>query len=90
MSAYQGYVAECMTDRGQEYLPYDPWGAEWEATLDAMNPAIPGQPEGLTPDEQAAWDLALGGDAGTGAAYRWEDAGCWGYATHMTGNDNMH
>ncbi len=29
-------------------------------------------------------------DAGSSAAYRWEDAGCSGYATHVTGNDNMH
>ena len=38
---------------------------------------------------QEWWD-AMYGDAGTGAAYRWEDAGCSGYATHVTGNDNMH
>ena len=38
---------------------------------------------------QGWWD-AMYGDAGTGAAYRWEDAGCSGYATHVTGNDNMH
>lgn len=29
--------------------------------------------------------LALGGDTGAGDAYRWEDAGCWGYATHVLG-----
>ena len=38
---------------------------------------------------QGWWD-AMYGNAGTGAAYRWEDAGCSGYATHVTGNDNMH
>ena len=41
-------------------------------------------------DGQEGWWLAMYGDAGTGAAYRWEDAGCSGYATHVTGNDNMH
>jgi hypothetical protein len=41
-------------------------------------------------DGQQGWWLAMYGDAGTGAAYRWEDAGCSGYATHVTGNDNMH
>ncbi|WP_448006718.1 hypothetical protein [Agromyces bauzanensis] len=35
------------------------------------------------------WD-AMYGDTGAGAAYRWQDAGCSGYATHVTGNDNMH
>jgi hypothetical protein len=29
--------------------------------------------------------LALGGDTGAGDAYRWEDAGCWGAATHAVG-----
>lgn len=29
--------------------------------------------------------LALGGDTGAGDAYRWEDAGCWGAATHALG-----
>lgn len=41
-------------------------------------------------DGTQEWWLAMYGDAGTGAAYRWEDAGCSGYATHVTGNDNMH
>lgn len=31
--------------------------------------------------------LALYGDTGVGDAYRWQDAGCAGYAVHATGND---
>ena len=38
------------------------------------------------------WDpaavLALYGNTGGGDAYRWQDAGCDGYAVHVTGNDN--
>lgn len=45
---------------------------------------------GVDDDGTAAWELAMFGDTGAGAAYRWEDAGCAGYATHVTGNDNMH
>ena len=41
-------------------------------------------------DGSDGWEDAMYGNAGTGAAYRWEDAGCHGYAVHVTGNDNMH
>jgi hypothetical protein len=41
-------------------------------------------------DGREGWWDAMYGDPGTGAAYRWEDAGCSGYATHVIGNDNMH
>ena len=47
-------------------------------------------PVDLSADGKAAWTAAMYGDAGSAAAYRWEDAGCSGYATHVTGNDNMH
>ncbi len=36
---------------------------------------------GAFDDGTDAWWDAMYGDAGTGAAYRWEDAGCSGYAT---------
>ena len=45
---------------------------------------------GTDDDGQESWWDAMYGDTGAGAAYRWEDAGCSGYATHVTGNDNMH
>ncbi|MDF2573376.1 MAG: hypothetical protein K0S05_288, partial [Agromyces sp.] len=38
----------------------------------------------------AEWEDAMYGNPGLGAAYRWQDAGCHGYAVHVTGNDNMH
>jgi hypothetical protein len=45
---------------------------------------------GTVDEGQEGWWDAMYGDTGAGAAYRWEDAGCSGYATHVTGNDNMH
>jgi len=45
---------------------------------------------GAVDDGTDGWWDAMYGDTGAGAAYRWEDAGCSGYATHVTGNDNMH
>lgn len=45
---------------------------------------------GTIDDGTEGWWDAMYGDTGLGAAYRWEDAGCSGYATHVTGNDNMH
>ena len=45
---------------------------------------------GAFDDGTEGWWDAMYGDTGAGAAYRWEDAGCSGYATHVTGNDNMH
>jgi hypothetical protein len=44
----------------------------------------------LPASEQAAARLALDGDTGAGADYHWDDAGCWGYAVHVMGNDNKH
>lgn len=46
-------------------------------------------PDGVG-DGTMTWELAMYGDTGLGPAYRWEEAGCAGYATHVTGNDNMH
>ena len=45
---------------------------------------------GTIDDGTEGWWDAMYCDTGLGAAYRWEDAGCSGYATHVTGNDNMH
>jgi hypothetical protein len=76
---FQLVIQACMADVGFDY--FVPEVAEY-----GTDP----KPFGLTEDEMAAWDLALWGDSGLGSAYRWEDAGCSGYATHVTGQDNMH
>ncbi|KRC61369.1 hypothetical protein ASE14_10810 [Agromyces sp. Root81] len=91
---FQDLVRACMTEAGQEYLYWEWWNPVYQEPIDLANPDAPrnppAQPEGLTEAEKAAWTLALDGNAGGGAAYRWEDAGCWGRAVHESGNDNMH
>ncbi|MCI4657432.1 hypothetical protein [Cryobacterium zhongshanensis] len=76
-------TAACMKQKGYIYtfLPY--WERHstelpvmWEETLPAS--------------ERTAARLALNGNSGGGADYHWEDAGCWGQAVHVMGNDNAH
>jgi hypothetical protein len=75
-------ITDCMADEGFEYT-YEPF---WLAT--------PGRAEAWPqndPDvDQDAASLALWGDTDVAADYRWEDAGCHGYAVHVTGMDNAH
>jgi hypothetical protein len=78
--AFQDLVRACMAENGQEYLYWEWWNPDGSAP----------EPLDLTEAERAEWNLALHGNAGGGAAYRWEDAGCWGRAVHESGNDNMH
>ncbi|MEV1128884.1 hypothetical protein [Agromyces sp. NPDC049794] len=77
-------IQSCMAERGLEYrIPeFGEYGSGIEDD--------PAMPEGLPREQGEAWLDALWGNAGAGAAYRWEDAGCQGYATHVTGNDNLH
>ena len=81
--AFQQIVRDCMGDAGQEYLDWE-W---WNPAPDASN-RFPAMPADLTPEEYVAWEFALDGDSGTADDYRWEDAGCWGYAVHLTGGTN--
>lgn len=84
---FQDEIRECMAGAGHEYLYWEWWNPVYQSSNLGVEPAMPA---GLTEAQKADWRLALFGDAGLGAAYRWEDAGCSGYATHVTGNDNMH
>ncbi len=77
---FQQVVRECMAEAGHEYLYWE-W---WNTAPDASN-RFPAMPADLTPEQYAAWGEALHGQAGTGDAYHWEDAGCWGQAVHHTG-----
>ena len=77
---FQQRVRDCMAEAGHEYLYFEWWNP------DGSEP----QPLDLTEAERTEWNLALHGNAAGGAAYRWEDAGCWGRAVHESGNDNMH
>lgn len=81
--AFQQIVRECMAEAGHEYLYWE-W---WNPPPDASN-RFPAMPADLTSEQYAAWELTLHGETGTGDAYRWEDAGCWGYAAHATGGAN--
>lgn len=85
--AFDDVVRQCMNDAGFEVLYYEWWNPEHQPA----DPRVDGRmPVDLSVDGKAAWTAAMYGDAGSAAAYRWEDAGCSGYATHFTGNDNMH
>ncbi|QTX05931.1 hypothetical protein [Agromyces archimandritae] len=84
--AYHQLTADCMAEQGFEYRVVG-W---WQLTDEEHLAGDPARPADLTAAEVDAWNLALYGDAGLGSAYRWEDAGCAGYATHASGQDNMH
>ncbi|MFF2277046.1 hypothetical protein [Agromyces sp. NPDC058126] len=87
--AYDDVIRQCMGDKRLEYLYSEFWNPDY-VTPDPFDvDPQDAMPDDLTPEQEAEWTLALGGDAGTGSAYRWEDAGCSGYATHVTGRDNM-
>ena len=81
---FQQAIQACMAERGFGYRI--PALGEFGTSLEDD----PAMPDGLNEEERAAWLNALWGNAGAGSAYRWEDAGCHGYAVHVTGNDNMH
>ena len=76
--AHQQIVRDCMAAAGQTYLYWEWWSNE--------GGAFAAMPEELVGDARAAWELALYGDTGLGADYRWQDAGCWGYAAEVTGS----
>lgn len=91
--AFDALIRDCMTERGFEYLYWEWWNPKYQTPFDpfATEPEIPAaRPVDLDDAQVAAWELALNGDAGVLADYRWEDAGCYGYAVHASGNDNMH
>ena len=77
--AFQQVVRDCMAGVGQEYLYWEWWSG-------AGTPG--GMPTHLVGEARAAWELALYGDSPGGAEYRWEDAGCWGYAAELLGTSN--
>jgi hypothetical protein len=78
---FYGLITECMGAAG-----YD-WHGVWlsdDSEFEGVNLTQVGDVE---PDLQAGFTLALYGDTGGGDYYHWADAGCWGYAVHVTGND---
>ena len=75
-------TAQCMREQGYDYT-FTPY---WAFTLNPEPSWIAKLPEG----QQAAARVAVDGSGQTPGEYRWEDAGCWGYAVHVMGNDNEH
>ena len=72
-----------MSAQGFDYLYFEWWNPIYQT--DDMDPS---RPRDMTPDESAAWDLALFGNSGLGADYRWQDAGCWGAIVEQQGTTN--
>ncbi|GAA4046402.1 hypothetical protein [Agromyces indicus] len=81
----------CMEDAGFEYLmPYELTPGAREYPPPGAGQGYPQMPASLSEAERVAWTRHSDGNPLPGAAYRWQDAGCSGWATHITGNDNMH
>jgi hypothetical protein len=79
----QVITAQCMREQGFEYTFMPWWAREKGDPMVSWSQALPA-------DRRQAGELALYGDTGAGADYSWDDAGCWGYAVHVMGNDNNH
>ena len=74
---WSGLIDQCMADAGFPewfYTAYWQTGAvtRWDVAR-------------ADPDRRAEASFALGGNPGTGADYRWQDAGCNGAATETLG-----
>jgi hypothetical protein len=70
---WQRLIDECMADAGFEEYSYSN-----DMTAEPFSPDY-------TAEQRAAAALALGGNPGAAADYRWEDAGCAGAATQQLG-----
>ena len=78
---FYGLVTQCMAEAG----------FDWRAVITVRDGIFSGVEftyvGDIDPSLQAGFTLALSGDTGGGDYYDWADAGCWGYAVHVTGND---
>ena len=75
----QGIIADCMLEQGFEFT-FTPY---WLRTTNT--------PFVLEPQLSDAGRLALWGlNRGSGDDYDWRDAGCHGYAVHVTGMDDAN
>jgi hypothetical protein len=87
----QGIIADCMLEKGFEYRFTVYWLIPPEAPLEARIAALGGVPAG-TAEFAALHGVTEFGpdDPAVAPEYRWEDAGCHGYAVHVTGMDDAH
>ena len=78
---FYGLVTQCMAEAG----------FDWQAVIAQSDGSFSGvdftHVGDIDPALQGGFTLALYGDTGGGDYYHWADAGCWGYAVHVTGND---
>lgn len=89
----EAIVRTCMEEKGFEYLYYEWWSPEFQrapaenARSDGPPKAVGPEPAGMSPAEKESWMLALAGE-NDNRPYDWKKAGCWGYASHITGAPN--
>jgi hypothetical protein len=78
---FYGLITQCMAEAGFE------WHGVWLSADDTFAGVSMTRAGDISPELQAGFTLALHGDTGAGDHYHWADAGCWGYAVHVSGND---
>jgi len=80
MAEHEQFTVQCMIEAGfPGYVEQNVWDTDYEPVED--------WDADFTDAQAAAAFIALWGDTGAGSDYRWQDAGCKGYATHMIGAD---
>ena len=89
--AQQGIIADCMQEKGLEYRYTGYWlvppGVTWNnAKLRSMKP----KGERQSSKHSTASPSSVQTILNRHPEYRWEDAGCVGYAVHVTGRDDAH
>ncbi len=87
----QSIIADCMQEKGLEYRYTGSWlvppGVTRVQVSDALDAAQAG-----TAEFEALYGVPAFGpdDPDVAPEYKWEDAGCHGYAVHATGMDGAH
>jgi hypothetical protein len=89
--AQHGIIADCMLEKGFEYRFTVYWLIPPEATREERLAAFSGAQIG-TAEFEALHGVSEFGpdDPAVAPEYRWEDAGCHGYAVHVTGMDDAN
>ncbi len=80
-----GIIADCMLEQGYEYH-FTPWYLYTPGERSLINS------ENWDGDMTSPKAVALWGapDRGLGEDYNWREAGCHGYAVHVTGMDDAN
>jgi hypothetical protein len=82
LTALDEFTDACMADAGfPEYEAIATWDPDHVVDAESWD-------ADLSPARAAAASVAMWGSADMGADYRWQDAGCAGYGTHMIGADS--